>query len=48
LRTLGETSSQRVELLRLCGLYKLVSSVCNAAELKHEEWAAVSSSDGQA
>ena len=36
----GWSEEERVELLCLCGFYKLVSFVCNAAELENEAWAA--------
>jgi 4-carboxymuconolactone decarboxylase len=34
------TEAELVELLCLCGFYKLVSYVCNAAALEPEAWAA--------
>lgn len=37
----GWAEDERVELLCLAGFYKLVSFVCNAAELEPEEWASV-------
>jgi hypothetical protein len=42
----GWSDEQLVELLCLAGFYKLVSFICNAAELAPEEWASVSSVDG--